>query len=303
MLTPISPKPSLPDLWRRGSSQRSTKWRERRRYLFSQRGQSTWRSNEIPRVQCSYVPLKLRHRHDLQVYYWYHKNQGKRGTDRMFLLFPCWASGKLNAVKVLVNISKERRTLLVSRLAITKNHFRWNPLTGAGYAISSTDAGCMSAKIRFQWPSLTSELQILHWLGITKIDRMLSMSKWALLRRTLLAVGQWSSRKTGLTADPSSMKYDAIVDQGITIHERVPIPERLIPEDSRVEIDAKIYAGYFTNEKVPSMEELSQVHGRAWYVHFPVFSSSRLCQYLDTFRTENAHHTYRSLSSNLPSWS
>ena len=47
------------------------------------------------------------------------------------------------------------------------------------------------------------------------------------------------------------MKYDAIVDQGILIHERVPIPERLIPEDSRVEIDAKIYAGYFTNEKVP----------------------------------------------------
>ncbi|KAF6223462.1 hypothetical protein HO133_000305 [Letharia lupina] len=78
---------------------------------------------------------------------------------------------------------------------------------------------------------------ILHWLGITKIDRMLSMS---------------------------NMKYDAIVDQGIPIHERVPIPERLIPEDSRVEIDAKIYAGYFTNEKVPSMEELSQVHGRVW---------------------------------------
>lgn len=68
------------------------------------------------------------------------------------------------------------------------------------------------------------------------------------------------------------MKYDAIVDQGIPIHERVPIPERLIPEDSRVEIDAKIYAGYFTNEKVPSMEELSKVHGRAWYVHFPVYS-------------------------------
>lgn len=66
------------------------------------------------------------------------------------------------------------------------------------------------------------------------------------------------------------MKYDAIVDQGIPIHERVPIPERLIPEDSRVEIDAKIYAGYFTNEKVPSMEELSQVHGRAWYVYLLV---------------------------------
>ncbi len=58
---------------------------------------------------------------------------------------------------------------------------------------------------------------ILHWLGITKIDRMLSMS---------------------------NMKHDAIVDQGIPIHERVPIPDDMIPADSRVEIDAKIQAGY-----------------------------------------------------------
>ena len=58
---------------------------------------------------------------------------------------------------------------------------------------------------------------ILHWLGITKIDRMLSMS---------------------------DMKHDAIVQQGIPIHERVPIPDEMIPEDGRVEIDAKIHAGY-----------------------------------------------------------
>jgi GTP cyclohydrolase II len=60
---------------------------------------------------------------------------------------------------------------------------------------------------------------ILHWLGITKIDRMLSMS---------------------------NMKHDAIVDQGIPIIERVPIPDDMIPADSRVEIDAKIQAGYCT---------------------------------------------------------
>ena len=42
----------------------------------------------------------------------------------------------------------------------------------------------------------------------------------------------------------NSMKHDAIVEQGIPIHERVPIPDELIPEDSRVEIDAKIHAGY-----------------------------------------------------------
>ena len=78
---------------------------------------------------------------------------------------------------------------------------------------------------------------ILHWLGITKIDRMLSMS---------------------------NMKHDAIVEQGIPILERVPIPEEMIPEDSRVEIDAKIHAGYFTTGKTLTMEELSAVQGRAW---------------------------------------
>lgn len=41
-----------------------------------------------------------------------------------------------------------------------------------------------------------------------------------------------------------SMKHDAIVEQGIPILERVPIPDEMIPEDSRVEIDAKIHAGY-----------------------------------------------------------
>ncbi|KAJ9662971.1 putative GTP cyclohydrolase [Coniosporium apollinis] len=78
---------------------------------------------------------------------------------------------------------------------------------------------------------------ILHWLGIKKIDRMLSMS---------------------------NMKHDAIVEQGIPILERVPIPDEMIPEDSRVEIDAKIHAGYFTTGKVMTMEELGSVQGRAW---------------------------------------
>lgn len=60
------------------------------------------------------------------------------------------------------------------------------------------------------------------------------------------------------------MKHDAIVDQGIPIHERVPIPDEMIPADSRVEIDAKIQAGYFTTGTVMSMEELANVKGRGW---------------------------------------
>lgn len=78
---------------------------------------------------------------------------------------------------------------------------------------------------------------ILHWLGITKIDRMLSMS---------------------------NMKHDAIVDSGISIEERVEIPDYLLPADSRVEIDAKIAAGYFTNGHVYTVEELKKVEGRKW---------------------------------------
>ncbi|KAK8041162.1 hypothetical protein PG994_014169 [Apiospora phragmitis] len=68
---------------------------------------------------------------------------------------------------------------------------------------------------------------ILHWLGIQKIDRMLSMSK-------------------------------------IPIHERVELPNELIPKDSRVEIDAKITAGYFTSGHRMTEDELKAVQGRMW---------------------------------------
>jgi GTP cyclohydrolase II len=41
------------------------------------------------------------------------------------------------------------------------------------------------------------------------------------------------------------LKYDAIVKSGIEVATRVPIPPELVPADARVEIDAKIQAGYF----------------------------------------------------------
>lgn len=77
------------------------------------------------------------------------------------------------------------------------------------------------------------------------------------------------------------MKHDAIVGQGIPIHERVEIPPEMVPEDSKVEIDAKIHAGYcelssshphnalltsiqVTTGVIPTMADLSKVQGRAW---------------------------------------
>ena len=76
----------------------------------------------------------------------------------------------------------------------------------------------------------------LHWLGITRIHRFVSMS---------------------------DMKHDAIVKSGIEILERVPIPDSLIPADAQVEMEAKKAAGYFTTGKVASESELQAVKGRA----------------------------------------
>jgi GTP cyclohydrolase II len=58
-----------------------------------------------------------------------------------------------------------------------------------------------------------------HWLGLKRIDRFVSMS---------------------------DMKHDALTSQGVEIVERVPIPDELVPADAHVEIEAKKAAGYFS---------------------------------------------------------
>ncbi|MEM8798039.1 MAG: GTP cyclohydrolase II [Pseudomonadota bacterium] len=77
---------------------------------------------------------------------------------------------------------------------------------------------------------------VFHWLGITRIDRFISMS---------------------------DMKHDALASQGIVVGERVPIPDELIPSDAQVEMDAKKAAGYFTDESVSTPNDLSKTKGRA----------------------------------------
>jgi GTP cyclohydrolase II len=76
---------------------------------------------------------------------------------------------------------------------------------------------------------------VLHWLGIRKIHRLVSMS---------------------------NVKYDAIVGSGIEVGERIKIPDALVPADARVEIEAKIAAGYFTDGSVPDEQRLAEVKGR-----------------------------------------
>ncbi|MFH6782489.1 MULTISPECIES: GTP cyclohydrolase II [Methylobacterium] len=74
---------------------------------------------------------------------------------------------------------------------------------------------------------------VLHWLGIRRIDRLMSMS---------------------------NMKYDAITGSGIEVGERVPIPPELIPPDASVEMEAKKAAGYYAPDG--TAEHLDAVKGR-----------------------------------------
>lgn len=76
---------------------------------------------------------------------------------------------------------------------------------------------------------------VLHWLGVTRIDRFMSMS---------------------------NMKYDALVQSGIAIGERVAIPDELIPPDASVEMEAKKAAGYYAPQGAPAHDALKDTVGR-----------------------------------------
>jgi len=71
----------------------------------------------------------------------------------------------------------------------------------------------------------------LLYLGISRIDYLYSMS---------------------------NEKYDALVGAGITIQQRVPLPDRYVPKGAFVELHAKIASGYHT-EDIQSEECVSEI--------------------------------------------
>lgn len=79
----------------------------------------------------------------------------------------------------------------------------------------------------------------LHFLGVTKIHNFISMS---------------------------DMKYNAIVDSGITIVNRVEIPPDMVPEDAQVEITAKVFHGYNAGKAYQGIdaEQLKKTVGREY---------------------------------------
>lgn len=79
----------------------------------------------------------------------------------------------------------------------------------------------------------------LHFLGVTKIHNFISMS---------------------------DMKYNAIVNTGIKIENRVEIPAELVPDDAQVEITAKVFHGYNAGEAYQGInkESLKKTVGREY---------------------------------------
>jgi GTP cyclohydrolase II len=145
----------------------------------------------------------------------------------------CIQTAQENGAGVIVYSRKEGRALgEVTKFLVYNARKRQEGGDSAATYFHRTECVAGVQDMRFQ------ELMpdALHWLGITRIHRFVSMS---------------------------DMKHDAIVRSGIEILERVPIPEELVPADAKVEMEAKKAAGYFTNGKVASKDELEQVKGRA----------------------------------------
>lgn len=145
----------------------------------------------------------------------------------------CVQTAQAGGAGVLVYFRKEGRALgEVTKFLVYNARKRQEGGDSASSYFNRTECVAGVPDMRFQ------ELMpdVLHWLGITRIDRFVSMS---------------------------DMKYNAITNSGIEIVKRVPIPDDLIPEDAMVEIAAKQAAGYYTETTAPDAVKLAAIKGRS----------------------------------------
>ena len=145
----------------------------------------------------------------------------------------CIDTAQKGGAGVIVYFRKEGRALgEVTKFLVYNARKRQEGGDRASEYFARTECVAGVQDVRFQ------ELMpdVLHWLGIQRIDRLVSMS---------------------------NAKYDAISGSGIEIGERVQIPPELVPMDARVEIEAKKAAGYYSADgTVPATAELEIIKGR-----------------------------------------
>jgi GTP cyclohydrolase II len=146
----------------------------------------------------------------------------------------CIRGAQAGGVGVIVYFRKEGRALgEVTKFLVYNARKRQPGGDSAAQYFARTECVAGVQDMRFQ------ELMpdVLHWLGISHIERFVSMS---------------------------NMKHDAVTKSGITIGTRVKIPKELIPKDASVEMDAKVAAGYYTDSTRPPATELAVAKGRAY---------------------------------------
>src|SRR5215469_5340245 len=132
----------------------------------------------------------------------------------------CIEMAQAGGVGLVVYNRKEGRALgeVTKFLVYNARKRDRNGDTPAGYFVHTEGiAGVRDMRFQELMPD------VLHWLGINHIDRFASMS---------------------------DMKLDALRDAGITVGESVALPDGLIPADARVEIEAKLAAGYRGGEAI-----------------------------------------------------
>ena len=143
----------------------------------------------------------------------------------------CVATAQQGGVGIVVYNRKEGRGLgEVTKFLVYNARKRQDGGDRAATYFERTEcvAGVQDMRLQELMPD------VLHWLGVARIDRFVSMS---------------------------DAKFQPIVKSGIEVIERVEIPEALIRAEARVEIDAKKAAGYFSRS-MPDSGELESRKGR-----------------------------------------
>lgn len=170
------------------------------------------------------------------------------GTDictcRPYLVFAiqgCVETAKRGGVGMVVYFAKEGRSLgevTKYRVYNARKRQKGGDRPEMYFYQTESIAGIRDARFQEMMPDF------LLWLGINRIDWLLSMS---------------------------SDKYEGITNMGIEVMQRVSLPDMYVPADAHVEISAKISAGYHTdsldsNELIASLRALEMIRSRCQQV-------------------------------------
>jgi GTP cyclohydrolase II len=143
----------------------------------------------------------------------------------------CARAGQNAGLGIIIYNRKEGRALgEVTKFLVYNARKRQEGGDAAAQYFERTEcvAGVQDARFQQLMPD------VVHWLGLKRIDRFISMS---------------------------DMKHDALTSQGVEIIERVSIPNDMIPADAQVEMMAKKAAGYFSEQPVTE-QDLEDTVGR-----------------------------------------